>query len=263
LHKAWWDFKNGLIEQWHADVRAELERVMAAQGVAATGFPRLGITESHTPWDWKRFTESAIDYDSPMMYAYITHSYAEPALESCGRRILEYRQRTGVDRRKYVITIAPGERTGEAIVPDKAAMYQVLEVFGAGAAGYKIWYDMVMTGGKYYWMSEGIRMVAPVENILLDGDFAVEKCDNPNARVHSFTHDAGTVLFCAEYSVGPVEIDVPIAAGAAAGVYDLRSGEQVAAVNADDESFALEIDEDRARLLFVGTEAQWEALERN
>lgn len=262
LHKAWLEYKNGLIEQWHADVRAELERVMAAQGIVKPGFPRIGITESHTSWDWKRLTQSVIDYDSPMVYSYITHGYAEPAIESAGRRMLEYRQRIGVDRRKYVVTIAPGERTGESIVPDKAQLYEVLEVFGSGAAGFKIWYDIAMNGGKYYWMSEGIRMVAPVEDILLDGEFAVEQCDNPNARIHSFSHDRGTVVFCAEYSLGPVTVNVPVSLRGAAAVYDLRSGEQIASLKAGEKTFPLTIDEDRARLLFVGTQQQWEALER-
>lgn len=262
LHKAWLAYKNGLIEQWHADVRAELDRVMEAQGVVAPGFPRIGITESHTSWDWKRITQSVVDYDSPMIYSYITHSYAEPAIESAGRRMLEYRQRIGVDRGKYVVTIAPGERTGESIVPDKAQLYEVLEVFGSGAAGFKIWYDIAMNGGKYYWMSEGVRMVAPVEDILLDGEFAVEQCDNPNTRIHSFTHDTGTVLFAAEYSLGAVTVNVPVSVRAAAAVYDLRSGEQIASLKAGDRAFPLTIDEDRARLLFIGTQQQWEALER-
>ena len=147
-------------------------------------------------------------------------------------------------------------------MPDKAQLYEVLEVFGSGAAGFKIWYDIAMNGGKYYWMSEGIRMVAPVEDILLDGEFAVERCDNPNTRIHSFRHDLGTVVFCAEYSLGAVTVDVPVPVPGAAAVYDLRSGEQIASLKAGDRAFALTIDEDRARLLFVGTQHQWEALER-
>ena len=260
LHRAWWEFKNGLIEQWHRDLRDELKRNMAARGVVKTGFPKIGITESQTCWDWKRLTGTAIDYDSPMLYAYLHQCYPEPSVESCGRRMLEYRLRTGVDRRKYIVTIAPGERTGEVVVPDKAMKYQVLEAFGSGAAGFKIWNNQVMNGGKYYWMSEALRMVAPVEDILLDGEFAVTKCTNPNARVHTFRHKKGTVVFVAEYGLAPVE--VPVLVGGPGKVYDLDTGQAVASVVQGAQSIELRLGEDRVRLLFVGKEEQWREIRR-
>ena len=253
LHNAWWEFKNGLIERWHLDVREALAGNMAAKGIAKPGFPRIGITESQTSWDWKRLTQGAIDYDSPMLYAYLQHCYPEPSVESCGRRTLEYRQRANVDRRRYVVTIAPGDRTGEVVVPDKAMFYQVLEVFGSGAAGFKVWYDTALNGGKYYWLSEAVRMVAPLEDLLLDGTFAVEPCANPNARVHSFTHAEGTVLFVAEYSMNPVTLDVRVNTPRPAQVVDVRTSEVKTLPAGRDEPLKITLDEDRVRLLFVGT----------
>ena len=72
-------------------------------------------------------------------------------------------------------------------------LYQVLEVAGSGAAGFKIWYEEVMSGGQYYWMSRALRMIQPVEDILLDGQFAKVPTATPNTRVHAFRHAAGTV----------------------------------------------------------------------
>ena len=257
LHKAWWEFKNGLIEQWHRDVRTALARNMEANGIERPGFPRVGITESQTRWDWKRLTESAIDYDSPMLYAYIHHCYPEPSVETCGRRMLEYRLRTGVDRRRYVVTLAPAERTGERVVPDKAMLYQVLEVFGSGAAGFKVWNNQVMNGGKYYWLAQALQAAAPVEDILMDGEFRVEPCPNPGARVHSFRHDSGTVIFAAEYSLGEVTVAVPLRAPGCEVAADLRTGETVAKLPAGATSFPLTLGDDRARMVFVGTGEQW------
>ena len=183
---------------------------------AAHGLRSLAATHHRAGPD-QALTGGALDYISPMIYAYL-QGYPEPAVESMGRRCLADRERLGVDRHKYVVTIAPAERTGEVVWPDKAMLYQVLEVAGSGAAGFKIWYEEVMNGGLYYWMSRALRMIQPVEDILLDGQFVKVPIATPNTRVHAFRHPTGTVLFVADYSPDKVELDLaePVAAPAAA-----------------------------------------------
>ena len=261
LHQAWFAFKNSLIAEWHRDLRAELERNMARAGVRIPGFPRLGITESETDWDWKMLTDSAVDYISPMHYAYLGF-YPEPSVESCSRRFLDYRKRVGVDRSKYIVTIAPGERTGEVLQPDKAMMYQVLELAASGAAGFKIWYEQVMNGGQYYWLARALRMIQPVEDILLDGTMSEERSDTPNARVRFFRHEQGTVLFVAEYGAGKTELKVQERVRMASVVRDLDDGEKVATLPPEGGSLQVPLEEDRVRLLFIGTEEQWRQVER-
>ena len=257
LHKAWWEYKNGLIAGWHNDVRAAMLKHMQAAGVKAPGFPKIGITESMTQWNWKTLTNGPLDYISPMVYAYL-QGYGEPAVESVGKRCLEDRERTGVERSKYLVTIAPAERTGEVVWPDKSMMYQVLEVAGSGAAGFKVWYEEVMSGGQYYWMSRALRMIQPVEEILLDGQLVKVPVENPNTRVHAFRHPAGTVLFVADYSPDQVEVTLSEPVAAPAVVVDLDSRKQVAALKPGAPAFKMTVAEDRVRLLFVGTKAQWE-----
>lgn len=256
LHKAWWAYKNGLIAGWHNDVRAAMLKNMQDAGVTISGFPKIGITESMTQWDWKTLTNGPLDYISPMVYAYI-QSYTEPAVESMGKTCLRDLEHTGVDRGKYIVTIAPAERTGEAVWPDKSMMYQVLEVAGSGAAGFKVWYEEVMNGGQYYWMSRALRMIQPVEDILLDGQFVRVPTDTPNTRVHAFRHATGTVLFVADYSADKVELSLSEPVAAPSVVMDLDSGKQLASLKPGAPAFKVTLDEDRVRLLFVGTQAQW------
>jgi len=256
LHRAWWRYKNSLLAGWHDDVRAAMLKHMQAAGVTAPGFPKIGVTESMTQWDWQTLTGGPLDYISPMVYAYL-QGYTEPAVEAMGKTCLRDRERTGVDRGKYIVTIAPAERTGEAVWPDKSMMYQVLEVAGSGAAGFKIWYEEVMNGGQYYWMSRALRMIQPVEDILLDGQFVKVPAETPNTRVHAFRHPTGTVLFVADYSVDKVELALSEPVAAPAVVMDLDRGEQLASLKPGATAFQLTIDEDRVRLLFVGTQAQW------
>ncbi len=257
LHRAWWEYKNGLLVSWHADVREQMGKLMEAAGVKLPGFPRIGITESLTQWDWKRLTAGPVDYISPMIYAYIL-GYGEPAVESAGRSMRSYLERSGVDRKKYIVTIAPAERTGEVVWPDKSMMYQVLEVAGAGAAGFKIWYEEVMSAGQYWWMSRALRMIQPVEDILLDGRFARVPCENPNARVHAFRHPTGTVLFAAEYSPDKTELELAEAVTVPSVVMDLDTGQELAALTPQASRLKLTLDEDRVKLLFVGTREQWQ-----
>ena len=257
LHKAWWAFKNGLLAGWHNDARAAMLKHMQDAGVAIPGFPKIGLTESMTQWDWKTLANGPLDYVSPMVYAYI-QSYTEPAVESMGKTCLRDRENNGVDRSKYIVTIAPAERTGEAVWPDKSMMYQVLEVAGSGAAGFKIWYEEVMNGGQYYWMSRALRMIQPVEDILLDGQFVKLPTDTPNTRVHAFRHPTGTVLFVADYSADKVELSLSESVTAPSVVVDLDSGKQLASLKPGATSFKLTMDEDRVRLLFVGTKTQWD-----
>lgn len=256
VHQAWFDFKNSLIVEWHRDLRDELEKNMAARGVRLPGFPKLGITEACTQWDWKRLTETILDYSSPMLYAYL-EGYAEPSVESMGKRALEYRQQVKVDRKKFVVTLAPGERTGEVVVPDKAMMYQILEVAGSGAAGFKIWYEMVTNGGQFYWMSRALRMIQPVEDILLDGEITEVRCDNPNARVRFFRHKQGTVLFAAEYGMEKAELKLSEMASSPCVVMDLDTGKQIASIKPGSGSFTIVLHENRVGLFFIGTKAQW------
>lgn len=260
LHQAWFDFKNDLIIEWHRDLRDELERNMKASGVKAPGFPRIGVTESQTHWDWKRLTETVLTYSSPMLYAYLDQ-YAEPSVESCGKRCLEYREQVKVDRRKFIVTLAPGERTGQVVQPDKSMMYQVLEVAGSGAAGFKVWYELVMNGGQFCWMSRALRMIRPVEDILLDGEIAEATCDNPNARVRFFRHKQGTVLFAAEYGTGRVELKLSEEVPAPCAVMDLDTGKQVSTIRPRDNRFKIALDNNRVGLFFIGTKTQWREIE--
>lgn len=256
LHEAWLQFKSGLIVQWLTDVRNELKRNMAAAGVQKPGFPRLGMTVCEGGWDWKRITEETDAYYSPMLYAYMSQ-YAEPAVDTTARRFYEVRLHEKVDRRKYVITIAPAERTGEATVPDKTMMYQVLEVAASGASGFKVWYQEVMNGGMYYWMARALRMIQPAEDLLLDGKMQTLACDNPNARVRLFSHSDGRVLFVSEYGLGKTSVRVAVDCAAPGAAFDLDSDKQVASLKAGRNEIGVSLDADRVRALFIGTPKQW------
>lgn len=255
LHKAWYDFKNELILEWHTDVVDELRKHMEAAGIRQTGFPRIGITGCEG-WDWARMTESGVLYFSPMIYAYLD-GYAEPVVASLGTKSVSWRKRINVDRRNFVVTIAPGERDGRVLVPPKAIMYQVLEVAGSGAAGFKIWYHRVMNGGQFYWIARALRMIQPVEDILLDGEMVEVPSENPSARIRFFKHDRGTLLFVAEYAMGETELKVPVEVSRQSKVFDLNTRRELATLPPGENMLPITLDDDRVRLLFIGTPDQW------
>ena len=261
LHQAWREFKTWLAIRWHADVRQRMVEHMEARGVVRPGFPRICITQSQCmDFDWKRLADTAVNYISPMHYAYLDSLYAEPAIESCAARFLAYRRQLRLDRHKYLVTIAPGERDGRVLVPHKAMMYQVLEVAGSGAAGFKIWYQKIMNGGKYYWMARALRIIQPVEDILLDGTFAEVATDTPAARARAFTHADGTVLFVAHYGLSPTRVNVQVPLPPGCAVYDLDTRRVLPDLRQGQKTIPVTLDNTRVRLLLIATPSQWQRL---
>jgi lysophospholipase L1-like esterase len=262
LHKAWNTFKTEMLAQWHRDLQAELQRNMTAAGVP--GQARVAITKLRDAkcFDWQRMLKQGdISYLSSMIYAY-SSGHAEPTIENCAREFLKWRQLDGVDRFRDIITIAPAEiNWGEAVVPDKGMYYQVLEVFGSGAAGFKIWHGSDMNGGKYHWLARALGVVQPVENILYSGELRTISAPDAPGRIRLFSHPAGEVAFVSDYRLGKRELFVPVPIAEGKIVVDLEKGSVLPGGAEKTDGFKVVFDnDDCAKMYFIGSEEQWRAL---
>lgn len=261
LDSAWWEFKNQLLAEWHKDIR---KAVMEKQRSTEKNHPiKIGMTKVYNcPWDWNTMVENGtLDYVGSMLYSY-SLEYAEPSIDSCSKTYLNDRIFDRVDRKRHVITIAPAEvGYGLSTIPDETMMYDVLEVFGSGATGFKIWQEYDMTGGKYYWLARALNILQPVEDILYDGLFRVLKTDCESAKAHIFTHGKGTVLFVSEYSLDKVSFNVALEAQKGCNLYDLDTKKMVAGLGG--KSVSISLDHYRAKMFFIGTDVQWEKINRS
>jgi len=115
-----------------------------------------------------------------------------------------------------------------------------------------------MNGGQYYWMARALRMIQPVEDILLDGEISKGKADSPKARVRFFRHPEGTVLFVADYGTERVDLKLSEKVATDCEVMDLDTEQRVASIGPTNGAFTVTLDEDRVRLLFIGTKDQWQ-----
>lgn len=262
LLEAWRAFKDGLVAETHDDLYRSFQKNMRETGMKED--PILIITQSCMNCDWNTISRHENFFVSPMLYAYLS-TYKEPAVASAGRRFLYYRKKENLDRRKYIITICPGgSSTGEVIVPDKAMMYQVLEAVGAGAVGVKVWKNSNMNGGMYYWLSQAACAIEPVDDIICDGTFEERRCANSQARASAFIHKKGTVLFVSEYSMGKVRVKVPIRmVDEERELVDLRGMKKILDVKPGQASVEIEMDDDRAMLLFLGSKSQCNEITKN
>jgi lysophospholipase L1-like esterase len=261
-HAAWLKFKNQLLAEWHMDIRKELEKNMKVLGVARKGFPKVAVTKLRkAPWNWKpMLKKGTLDYVSSMIYAY-SPAYTEPSIESASAEFLSDRLFDGIDRKKSIITIAPAELGwGLAIVPDIGMYYQILEVFGSGATGFKIWHNADMSGGKYYWLARALNVIQPVENIIYNGKFRILKNPSGIAKMHAFHHDDGDIVFISDYSLNRAEVNVPFKVNTDLNVYDLESRKKICGIKKGEKSFKVVLDRYRAMMFFIGTEEQWDKL---
>jgi Carbohydrate family 9 binding domain-like len=260
LNKKWREFKNILVAEWFRDLRKELIRVAKAKGVSCK--PVIGSTGIYkAPWNWRKMLRNGdLNYFSDMLYAYSCF-YSEPSIRSCSEKFLKSWKFQKIPRQKYIVTIAPGEaKFGEAVIPDIGAYYQVLEVVGSGAAGFKIWKNNVMSGGKYYWIARALNSVSLVENILLDGKFtrAIDSKKSYGNRISRFVHPAGSVYVASNYGLSKVKIKIPvIPKNISRNVWSLDKRKKLAVIRPRGKSFSGTFDKLRAKMYFIGTNAQW------
>ena len=226
-YKAWLKFRCELVAERFGIVRQAFFDGLKKTGVKTTARPEFWAftgEEQLVALSSMESLSKVLDYISPMIY---TNG------DGIRKEIADYAPISGG---KVVFCIAPGY----SISPEGDARSQVLEAVMGGSKGFLVWnYDIgPITTGHMADMSEAIRMLAPVEDIILDGKVDAGY-DADKDSTHLLARKLGdqTVLLVSDYSPGRTQATVTVPGQMSLEVLDRFTEQVVARLNATQRSF--------------------------
>ena len=145
--------------------------------------------------------------------------------------------------------ITPGDA---GTFPGEVFTWALLECFANGSRGVHFWSGRLWDTETLDAYARAIRMVVPVENVIVDGNLVRgARCD-PAMRVSGMQHGKEVFLLVANYRTprkGNVQITLPVAGPAR--VTDLATARRVAHMEQDTNTFTVRFDGERAKALHV------------
>ncbi len=145
--------------------------------------------------------------------------------------------------------ITPGDA---GTFPGRAFRYALLECFANGSRGVNFWSGRVWDTESLAAYADTVRAVAPVEDVIVDGELLEGASAQPPVRISGMRRGDEMVLLVAEYfGTEPLTASVQLPPRGPCTVTDLTTGERVAALAAGENSFGVTLDEERARLVHV------------
>ncbi len=237
-YEAWLRFRCDLVAERFGILRQVFHKAVEESGVKTTPEPELGAFTGEEMLVGLSSIEAlsgALDFISPMIY-----------LDGDGVR-QEVAKIAPISGGKLVVCLAPGYLGS---LPGDVRS-QVLETVMGGARGFVAWnYDIGMTTGHLVDMAEAIRMLAPVEDIILDGELQTGyAADTESANLLARKQGDESVLLVSDYSPGGARVKVTVPGRASLEVVDLFSDQIVSRLDAEKRTFEVKLRRDfQARL---------------
>jgi len=158
------------------------------------------------------------------------------------------------DRQRLAKTdVMPWLTPGDAgTFPGRAFKYALLECFANGSRGVHFWSGRVWDTESLAAYADAVRAVAPIEDIIVDGELLEGASTEPSARLSGMRRGDEMVLLVAEYyGTEPLTVTVHVPAPGPSAVTDLMTGKPLTTIADGERSFRVRLDEERARLLHV------------
>ena len=161
------------------------------------------------------------------------------------RRVAELAPLTG---KKLLVTLSPGY----TMSPPGDARSQVLEAIMGGSRGFYLWgYYQGIDAGHMADIAEAIKMMGPVEDVILDGEIQPGfQCVDGTADLLARGDDGVTVLLVSDYGLNPGANTISVPGSRPAKVFDLMTRREVARLTADKRTFTISLRRDNAAHLF-------------
>ena len=129
----------------------------------------------------------------------------------------------------------------------------MMEAATAGVRGFEFWWSPVFEAETWKYVMDGLRMIRPFEDIVLDGKVTIHE-DGEGCTVRHV--DLGDeALYCVrDYELkAPKRVAFTLRAKAAGDLVDLETGKVVSKLRAGENRIELDISPDRlARFLYAG-----------
>ena len=243
-YDAWLHFRCDLVAERYAILREAFHKAVAESGAKTTARTMLGAYVDDSPLvslHSNKALAPVLDYVANMVYK------DAPGVRKAVARLAPL---TG---KKLVIAISPGYQMS----PPGDARSQVLEAVMGGAQGVTAWgYYMGMTAGHLADIADAVRMIGPVEDIILDGTIQHGyTCNTDSVNLLARTqgderHGDVSVLLISDYSPRPGQSIVSVPGDAALEVTDLFTDQVVARLDATNRKFPATLRRDFAARLY-------------
>lgn len=264
LYKAWVQFKADLMTEWYRDYRAALSGELAKSGradglrmYATSQTGACGAGETELLYIMRdndaRLRQGVIQGLLPMPYFY--QDYYGGSLRKVGEDLIEL-QKLWSGATQGRPSLFPYLLTGGAgmcyVEPQRGLKYQLYEAFTTGAvSGAALWYAKGMDAYHYRYLGEALHALARVEDVLWEGQMQVLKCAPEGAAARAVVKGDQAAVMVSHYGYEPVDVTVQWPARRASVVEDAETGKTVATLARGAQSFPVQIDRERVRLLHI------------
>jgi len=220
----------------------------------ASSAPGILIGDYGSPAPWKvientitykpKCLENGLDFVQPIFYheVYNPRKAREKAetIRVGGWRGFAY------PAKNLLPWVTPGWTGGGCHTSPTNFRYTMMEVLGNGCHGM-IFYDGTGFDGKDFdAVSRVVDMFAPVEDIVIDGEYVIAECDDDQARAHGQNLNGEMVLIVSEYGSEQKTVNVVLPVDRKRTVTDLASGKILGTVDAQNKSLPFTFDQERA-----------------
>jgi hypothetical protein len=150
--------------------------------------------------------------------------------------------------------ILPWLTPGDAgAFPGEIFRYALLECFANGARGLHFWSGRLWDTELLAAYARVIRNVAPVEDIIVDGELLTGAAAEPAARISGMRRGNQMLLLVADYwkSSGTKAVKVTVPVAVESRIIDLDTGRDVALVKPSQNLLTVHLDRELARIFHV------------
>ncbi len=137
--------------------------------------------------------------------------------------------------------------------PPISSYYNMMEAATAGVRGFEFWWSPVFEAETWKYVMDGLRMIRPFEDVVLDGKVTIHEDGEGCAVRHVDLADEA--LYCVrDYELkAPKRVAFTLRAKAAGDLVDLETGKAISKLRAGENRIELDISPDRlARFLYAG-----------
>lgn len=255
-HALWESFRISLGTAMFKRYRDEYARRLEESGVTGTGPEKLlignyDVTPGKIYHQFQRFEEQyaagAINLCMPSLY------YGGDA-KRVGEGVRAVRRVLGNSR------ILPWLSGGDDTLRDCAGIeqkYVLLELFLNGSMGFTTWPYNGWDAQDLKYVSQVMNLVVPIEDLLVDGEVmaGLGTSDEQVRAVGLVRGGEAAILVSGYYHAGLPAVTLKLVSPAAAKLFDLATGAELAAVKAGENALALPPYPEQARLLYLGERA--------
>ena len=246
-YEAWLRFRCDLVAERFGILRQVFQEAVKESNVKTTPQPELGAFTGEEMLVGLSSIEALsrnLDFISPMIYR---------AGDGVRQEMAKLSPLSGG---KLVVCLAPGYN----ISPPGDARSQVLESVMGGAKGFVAWNLDIgpITTGHLADMSAAIRMLAPVENIILDGELeSGYVADKKSTHLLARKQGEESVLLVSDYSPGVVQVTLTVPGQSGRKIVDLYTGQVVARLTSTERTFVVTLRRHfQARLFHLRTDTE-------